>query len=329
MNSNGTAMKSLSPSRQALTRSDLRLVDTRRYVLGAACVSLLLAAAAFAGGLWIGRGHAEPVMVPVVQADDPTEESSERFAAERIGELTGRLQVLEKDADYLLKAVDSHEEIARKLSKVDPELVPAPKAKPGATRNEGGILLPPRACVDPLPASAADLERNEQSAKCLRRVFDLLMDQVARRNADFMAIPARRPMEQARLGSPFGNRVDPFNRHLAFHSGQDFSAPTGSPIHAAAGGRVIVSGRHASYGNRVEIDHGNGLVTRYAHASRLLVKVGDVVLPGQEIAKVGSTGRSTGPHLHFEVLYHGEFVDPQNFLSLGGMEIDSDGLATD
>ncbi|MDN6857864.1 M23 family metallopeptidase [Pseudomonas sp. CAN2814] len=322
-------MKSLSPSRQALTRSDLRLVDPRRLLLGAACVSVVLAAAAFAGGLWLGRSQVEPVMVPVAQAEEAPDESGERFAAERIGELTGRLQVLEKDADYLLKAVDSHDEIARKLSRVDPELVPAPKAKPGTQRNEGGILLPPRACVDPLPAAAADLERNEQSAKCLRRVFDLVMDQVARRNADFMAIPARRPMEQARLGSPFGNRVDPFNRHLAFHSGQDFSAPTGSPIHAAAGGRVIVSGPHASYGNRVEIDHGNGLVTRYAHASKLLVKVGDVVMPGQEIAKVGSTGRSTGPHLHFEVLYHGEFVDPQNFLSLGGMEIDSDGLATD
>lgn len=322
-------MKPLSPSRQALTRSDLRLVDPRRLLLGAVCVSLTLAAAAFAGGLWVGKQQVEPVIVPVAQSEAASEASGERFATERIGELTGRLQVLEKDADYLLKAVDSHEEIARKLSKVDPELAPAANSRPVVGRHEGGILLPPRACVDPLPASAADLERNEQSVKCLRRVFDLLMDQVARRNADFMAIPSRRPMEEARLGSPFGNRVDPFNRRLAFHSGQDFSAPTGSLIHAAAGGRVVVAGRHASYGNRIEIDHGNGLVTRYAHASKLLVKQGDVVLPGQEIAKVGSTGRSTGPHLHFEVLYHGEFVDPQNFLSLGGMEIDSDGLATD
>lgn len=322
-------MKSLSPSRQALTRSDLRLVDPRRLLLGAACVSLVVAVAAFAGGIWVGRTHVEPAAQPVVQAESRAEEPEERFAAERIGQLSGRLQVLEKDAAYLLQAVDSHEEIARKLSKLDPAL--APQAKAPAARHpidgEGGILLPPRPCAEPLPS--ADIEQNERSARCLRRVFDQLMDQVARRSADFMAIPARRPMEDARLGSPFGNRVDPFNRRLAFHSGQDFSAPTGSPIHAAAGGRVIVADRNPSYGNRVEIDHGNGLVTRYAHASKLLVKVGDVVLPGQEIAKVGSTGRSTGPHLHFEVLYHGEFVDPQNFLSLGGMEIDSDGLASD
>ncbi|MBD9513436.1 MULTISPECIES: M23 family metallopeptidase [Pseudomonadaceae] len=327
-------MKSLSPSRQALTRSDLRLVDPRRIVVIGGCVAVLFAVAAFAGGIWVGRVNLAPAPMPVAAPAEPAAEddSGERFAAERIGDLAGRLQVLEKDATYLLQAVDSHEEIARKLAKVDPELVPKPKAaaKVAASgKGEGGILLPPRPCAEPLPGSTDDLQQGERSAKCLRRVFDLLMDQVARRNADFMAIPARRPVEQARLGSPFGNRFDPFNHHLAFHSGQDFSAPTGSPIHAAAGGRVIVAGPNPSYGNRVEIDHGNGLVTRYAHASKLEVKVGDVVLPGQEIAKVGSTGRSTGPHLHFEVLYHGEFVDPQNFLSLGGMEIDSDGMATD
>jgi len=324
-------MKSLSPSRQALTRSDLRLVDPRRLLLGAVCVSLVVALAAFASGIWVGRAHVEPVAQLVAEAGNSADVPQERFAAERIGQLSGRLQVLEKDAAYLLQAVDSHEEIARKLSKLDPALAPQAKAtvprRSVSGDGEGGILLPPRPCAESLPS--ADIDQNERSARCLRRVFDQLMDQVARRSADFMAIPARRPMEDARLGSPFGNRVDPFNRRLAFHSGQDFSAPTGSSIHAAAGGRVIVADRNPSYGNRVEIDHGNGLVTHYAHASKLLVKVGDVVLPGQEIAKVGSTGRSTGPHLHFEVLYHGEFVDPQSFLSLGGMEIDSDGMASD
>lgn len=319
-------MKSLSPSRQALTRSELRLVDPRRLLLGGLCLALVLAAAAFVGGIWVGRQHAD-APPPQAEVEPAHDESGERFTAERLGQLSGRLQVLEKDAAYLLKAVDSHEEIARKLSKLDPALAPQTNTAP--SDGEGGILLPPRRCAEPLQTPPSGLQQSERSAKCLRQVFDHLMDQVARRNADFMAIPARRPVEQARLGSPFGNRVDPFNRRLAFHSGQDFSAPTGSSIHAAAGGRVIVSGRHPSYGNRVEIDHGNGLVTRYAHASRLLVKVGDLVLPGQEIAKVGSTGRSTGSHLHFEVLFHGDFVDPQNFLSLGGMEIDSDGLASD
>ncbi|QRY81529.1 M23 family metallopeptidase [Pseudomonas sp. PDNC002] len=319
-------MKSLSPSRQALTRSDLRLVDPRRLVLAAVCVSLLLAALAFAGGVWIGRWQTAPaVQPPEAQADaTAADDSEERFTAERVGELAGRLQVLEKDAEYLLKAVDSQQEITRKVSQVDPALIP--KARPAHSDGEGGILLPPRGCSG---TPARDLLQSEQSIVCLRRVFDQLMDQVARRNADFMAIPARRPLEQARLGSPFGNRVDPFNRRLAFHSGQDFSAPVGTPIHAAAGGRVITAGPHTSYGNLVEIDHGNGLVTRYAHASKIFVKVGDVVLPEQKIAAVGSTGRSTGAHLHFEVLLKGEFVDPQNFLSLGGMEIDSDGMASD
>ncbi|MFR0692609.1 M23 family metallopeptidase [Enterobacterales bacterium AE_CKDN230030158-1A_HGKHYDSX7] len=320
-------MKSLSPSRQALTRSDLRLIDTRRFVLGAACVSLVLAALAFAGGLWLGRVQTVPAAPAVVEAITEAvspDASEERFTAERVGELAGRLQVLEKDAQYLLKAVGSQQEITRKVTQLDPTLIP--KAKPASAKGEGGILLPPRDCGTSL---ATELVHGEQSATCLRRVFDQLMDQVARRNADFMAIPSRRPLEQARLGSPFGNRVDPFNRRLAFHSGQDFSAPSGTPIYAAAGGRVIEAGRHTSYGNLVEIDHGNGLVTRYAHASKIFVKVGDVVLPEQKIAAVGSTGRSTGAHLHFEVLLRGEFVDPQNFLSLGGMEIDSDGMAAD
>ena len=92
----------------------------------------------------------------------------------------------------------------------------------------------------------------------------------------------------------------------------------GTPIVAAAGGVVIVQEYHPAYGNMIEVDHGNQLVTRYAHASRTLVKQGDIVRRGQKIAEIGTTGRSTGPHLHFEVLVQGVFQDPQKFLSAGG-----------
>ena len=110
---------------------------------------------------------------------------------------------------------------------------------------------------------------------------------------------------------------DPFNKRRAFHSGLDFPAPSGTPIRASAGGVVVYSGFRSDYGRQVEIDHGNGLVTRYSHARRLHVKVGDVVTPGQLIADVGSSGRSTGPHLHFEVLKNGRYVDPEDFLREG------------
>jgi murein DD-endopeptidase MepM/ murein hydrolase activator NlpD len=101
------------------------------------------------------------------------------------------------------------------------------------------------------------------------------------------------------------------------HTGLDFPASHGTPILAAAGGVVVTQEYHSAYGNMVEIDHGNDLITRYAHASRALVKKGDLVKRGQKIAEVGSTGRSTGSHLHFEVLVQGVFQDPQKFLYAG------------
>ncbi len=99
------------------------------------------------------------------------------------------------------------------------------------------------------------------------------------------------------------------------HEGLDFSAPTGTPILAASGGVVRTAANQGSFGNLVEIDHGDGLLTRYAHAQVLLVKPGDLVMRGQMIARVGSTGLSTGPHLHFEVRRHDKPLDPRSYLS--------------
>lgn len=315
-------MHGLSPSGQALTREALRLVNPRRFLGLALAGAAALALLAFAAGLWLGRVMAPPA--PLAEAA-PKQTPEQRFAVARLGELAGRLQVLEKDAAYLLKVVDGHEDIARKLARIDPGLVPEQAPARGAD-GEGGLLLPPRPCQ---AAPLVDVQQGTAAARCLRRQLDLLLDAVSRRNADFLAIPTHRPVDKARLGSAFGNRVDPFNRRLAFHSGLDFAAPGGTEIQAAAGGRVVAAGPFSSYGIRVEIDHGNGLLTRYAHLSRAEVRVGDVVMPGQRIAAMGSTGRSTGSHLHFEVLYRGEFVDPQHFLSLGDMEKALDALAQD
>jgi murein DD-endopeptidase MepM/ murein hydrolase activator NlpD len=130
-----------------------------------------------------------------------------------------------------------------------------------------------------------------------------------------MRLPSRMPIEGAELGSSFGNRDDPLTGRRAFHSGLDFAAGHGTEIHAAAGGTVTFAGFMPEYGWVVEIEHGNGLTTRYAHASRLLVKAGTIVAPSELIAAVGSSGRSTGPHLHFEVLRHGEATDPRLYLA--------------
>jgi murein DD-endopeptidase MepM/ murein hydrolase activator NlpD len=129
-----------------------------------------------------------------------------------------------------------------------------------------------------------------------------------------LMVPNGKPVDGP-LSSGFGFRQDPFTGRTALHSGLDFPADTGTPIKAAAGGMVVTAERHAAYGHMVEVDHGNGLVTRYAHASRLLARVGDLVRRGQVIAEVGSTGRSTGPHLHFEVLLNGVHQNPSKFLA--------------
>jgi murein DD-endopeptidase MepM/ murein hydrolase activator NlpD len=117
------------------------------------------------------------------------------------------------------------------------------------------------------------------------------------------------------VGSGFGFRIDPFTGRGALHMGLDFPADVGTPIKAAAGGMVVNTEVHPAYGHMVEIDHGNGLVTRYAHTSKVLVKQGDLVRRGQVVAQVGNTGRSTGPHLHFEVLVDGVPQNPARFLA--------------
>jgi murein DD-endopeptidase MepM/ murein hydrolase activator NlpD len=119
------------------------------------------------------------------------------------------------------------------------------------------------------------------------------------------------------LGSTFGWRIDPFTGRSALHSGLDFPAEPGTPIYAAAGGVVVTQETHPQYGKMIEVDHGNDLITRYAHTSRVLVKKGDLIKRGQKIAEVGNTGRSTGSHLHFEVLVQGVPQDPQKFLNAG------------
>jgi murein DD-endopeptidase MepM/ murein hydrolase activator NlpD len=132
------------------------------------------------------------------------------------------------------------------------------------------------------------------------------------------AIPSLAPVSVGWHSSNYGWRIDPFTGHQAFHEGVDFMSAVGTPVMAAASGVVVYSAYHPQYGNMVEIDHGNGLVSRYAHASALLVKVGEAVLKGQRIALVGSTGRSTGAHLHFEVRQNGAPQNPERFLKLAG-----------
>ena len=131
-------------------------------------------------------------------------------------------------------------------------------------------------------------------------------------------LPTMLPVEGGWYSSNYGWRIDPFTGQRAFHEGIDVIAEHGTTIRAAAGGVVVYSEFHPQYGNMIEIDHGNDLVSRYAHASRRTVKVGDVVLRGVKIGEVGRTGRATGSHLHFEVRQRGAPANPSQFLRLPG-----------
>ena len=161
---------------------------------------------------------------------------------------------------------------------------------------------------------AASLERLSDeivaSEARLKALETLLLD---RRLTDAVT-PAGWPADGGFVSSGFGRRADPFTGQLAFHEGVDIAAKLGSPIHAMADGVVSFVGEKPQYGKTVEITHAQGLVTRYGHALAFLVKVGDKVARGDPIAQVGSTGRSTGPHVHVEVLKNGRAVNPAGYL---------------
>jgi murein DD-endopeptidase MepM/ murein hydrolase activator NlpD len=170
----------------------------------------------------------------------------------------------------------------------------------------GGPFVPVK-----LPTEAGAFERQ------LYRI-SITRAQMERLNRTLALVPYRKPVVgEVEFTSGFGVRIDPFLGRPAMHTGLDFRAASGDPVRATANGKVVSSGWAGGYGRMVEIDHGNGLSTRYGHLSEISVKVGDQIRIGQLIGAVGSTGRSTGPHLHYETRIDGEAVDPQKFLRAG------------
>ncbi|HEX7914068.1 MAG TPA: M23 family metallopeptidase [Paraburkholderia sp.] len=290
---------------------------------GAAALAL---AAGFTVGMhWAARGGADERAAGRVEHD---------YAIDQLGKLNATVAQIEPRIARLTAQVGALRDFEARLNTPRPAprapvipAMPIMPVTPGAasepdtsatdSEGEGGPALPPRRCYELAPLGRhADAERTGQQLDCIAATLSELEQQAADHALAYAAFPGRMPADGAHFGSPFGNRIDPFTRRLSFHPGLDLVAPTGTPILAAAGGRVVYAGEKAGYGNAVEIDHGNGLMTRYGHALRIVVHVGDLVLPRQYIADVGSTGRSTGPHLHFEVLVNGAPVNPSAYLAL-------------
>lgn len=180
---------------------------------------------------------------------------------------------------------------------------------------QGGPYLPAvlnqEMSLQTMERQMADLTSllSDRSDKLVALETLLMQDKLSKK-----LLPSIPPITVGWYSSNFGWRTDPFTGRSAMHEGVDYMVPSGTSIRASAGGMVVYADMHPQYGNMVEIDHGNQVITRYAHCSKLLVKVGQMVRRGKEIALSGSTGRSTGPHLHFEVRYKGMAQNPVRFL---------------
>lgn len=157
-----------------------------------------------------------------------------------------------------------------------------------------------------------------RSIKGLDQQLSVLENILMHRNLSQEMHPSGRPINGGWISSYYGNRVDPITGRMGFHPGIDFADRKGTPVHAIASGIVTWAGSWYGYGNLVEIDNGHGYATRYGHNEKILVKVGQAVSKGEVISLMGSTGHSTGPHVHLEVLYHGQRVDPLKFVKGNG-----------
>ncbi|GAB7541848.1 M23 family metallopeptidase [Cupriavidus sp. 8B] len=180
----------------------------------------------------------------------------------------------------------------------------------------GGLAASAQSRTSSLPELQLALARLSDQAEQHADYFDVVASTLLDRQSESRRVPRVLPVASGYDASGFGWRFDPFTGRRTPHDGVDFSAPAGTPIVAAAGGVVVAAQWHPEYGNLIDIDHGNGLKTRYAHASKLQVKAGDLVKPGQQVALVGSTGRATGAHLHFEVHVDGVPQNPNRFLAI-------------
>ncbi len=292
----------------SLARSQAIHLSGTKLVMALMGLSLLLMLSAAGMYHWVflkGAREGWPVvgtLVKLVVKDES--EQRDRFMRENIDAMARRLGEMQAKM-VQLEALGERVSGLAGLNPADIRMVPG----------QGGALISGRPLsMEELNATLSDLDKvSGHSSDLMTLMESRLFDQKIRN----LMVPTQQPVKAGHVGSAFGWRIDPFTGRSALHSGLDFQAEPGTPILAAAGGVVVTQEVHPAYGHMVEVDHGNNLITRYAHASKVWVKQGDLVKRGQKIADVGTTGRSTGPHLHFEVMLQGVPQDPQKFLAAG------------
>jgi len=290
----------------------VRQYDLRHPLVVAAAVCLVLAilGGAFSIGVNLGSRHGAPNPVDQLghwssdllrqqaQIEDLRRALQEKVnaLAMRVGQMNAnviRLDALGKRLTRMANLTDGEFDFGN----------------PPAMGGESGDGMP--AQIPDLTAMVDDLQAQLSSRE---QQLGVLENLILTRELNKQVYPEGRPVQDGFISSYFGRRADPFTGFSAVHKGIDFAGPEGSSVSSVAAGLVTRAGEVPGFGNMVEINHGNGLSTRYCHNEKLLVKQGDMVRKGQEVALIGSTGRSTGPHLHFEVLKNGVQVDPLRFI---------------
>jgi murein DD-endopeptidase MepM/ murein hydrolase activator NlpD len=287
-----------------------------RHLLASALAALALLCTATAAVYWLTLRYASELPMPalhklVLAAQETEAERNRAFVQQNLNAMAVKLGEMQAQ----LTRLDAlGERLASSAGVRDIRFTEAPGLGGAAP-----TLMPPQnLSLGDFSEKLLSLSRQVENRNDMLGVLESqLFEQAVKKKM----IPTMLPVSAPFNASGFGRRVDPFTGQLAMHEGIDFLADPGAPVAAAAGGVVVFAGFHPQYGYMIDIDHGNDLVTRYAHCSKLYVKDGDVVPRGRKIAEVGSTGRSTGPHLHFEVRFRGAAQNPTKFLLAANPQI--------
>lgn len=288
-----------------------RTLDVSRKTLvlaavGASCAVLLAVIGLYAVTFRVAAGFKIPVLhdiVSFIMRDDVVR--NEQFTRDNVAAMARKLGEMQAQ----LLRIDALGERVSKVAGIRPEEFNF-REIPG----RGGVI-PADARAMTLAELQAELDRSAKSVEQRADYMNVIESELLSSTVRRALLPQNTPVSEGFVGSGFGLRSDPFTGQYAMHAGIDFAAPIGTPIFAAAGGVVVSVEMHPAYGNTMELDHGNDLRTLYAHASRIDMKPGDLVKRGQIIGAVGTTGRSTGPHLHFEVHHKGVPQNPAKFLA--------------
>lgn len=282
------------------------------HLVASLAIGFALIVGLTAGLYWASLRFAADVRIPLIQelvaaAQQAEAERARTFVQQNLNAMAVKLGEMQAQ----LTRLDALGERLSSLAGIRPQEFRFSET-PGLGGAAPSLMPPQNLSLEDFSKQLTTLARHVENRNDMLGVLEAqLFEQAVKKKL----LPTKMPVSAPFNASAFGRRVDPFTGQIAMHEGIDFLADAGTPIVAAAGGVVTFAGFHPQYGNMIDIDHGNDLSTRYAHASKLLVKQGDLIQRGRKIAEVGSTGRSTGPHLHFEVRFRGAAQNPAKFLN--------------